>query len=418
MTDSTARLARPSHTESPLDAHISAKLNGEFGSVFLSELFQGGGQLALMLLLLELVSEWPRVLLNPDPWLLLGVAMGQSAWLARARQRHVPLSGWSRLVGVGIYVLVESAVEGLRFFAAPHHLSFVVLSGLYAMGVAWEEGQPRGARAIVGTVVARLCQASGPVLYYIALDLHGSDWLAGVDGFLASSAHEFLVTLALAQGASLVALSLTSHRQTQVIEQLVSLLKQLSRWGYGDQVVNHVLRSGLTEGAQRAERVIAFIDVRGFTPWSESRPPEEVVQMLNTFYAAVLQGGGAAVIKTKMSGDEVLLVALPGQASTQAVCAALSAARQALGPWGLDAGAGLWQGPVVEGFFGAHDAQVHDVIGDTVNTAHRLCGQAGAGQLLRGPVQDDEPLAWGESAVWVDVKGKSQPVRALLSRVT
>jgi adenylate cyclase len=416
MTDSPPLPDHPVGTESPLDAHINAKLYGEFGSVFVSELFQGGGQLALMLLLLELVSEWPRVLLNPDPWLLLAVAIGQSAWLARARQRHTHVPVWGRLVGVVVYVAVESLVEGLRFFAAPHHVSFMLLSGLYALGMAWEHHHARRHWAVAGTVVARLAQAAGPVLYYIALDLNGRDWLAGLGGFLDSSAHAFLLILALGQAASLVALSLAGHRQAQVIEQLVSLLKQLSRWGFGDQVVNHVLRHGGAQGAQRAERVIAFIDVRGFTPWSESRTPEAVVAMLNAFYAAVLQAAGSAAIKTKMGGDEVLLV-LAGGSATPVVCRALSAARQALAVWGLDAGAGLWQGPVVEGFFGAHDAPVHDVIGDTVNTAHRLCGQAGPGQLLWGPVQADTPLAPGEAALWVEVKGKSQPVQVVARSV-
>lgn len=413
MTDSPPLSTGPGNPPSQLDAHVHAKLKGEWGSLFVSELFQGGGQLALMLLLLELVSEWPRVLFYPDPWLLLAVAMGQSAWLARARQRLVRVAGWGRLVGVAIYVVVESLVEGLRFFTAPHHVSFMLLSGLYALGMAWEQGHAQGHRAVVGTVVARLAQAAGPVLYYIALDLHGSDWLTGLSGFWASTAHAFLLVLALGQAASLVALSLASHRQARVIEQLVSLLKQLSRWGYGDQVVNHVLRHGGAQGAQRAERVIAFIDVRGFTPWSESRPPEVVVAMLNAFYAAVLQAAGSAAIKTKMGGDEVLLVLPVGESATPVVCRALSAARQALAVWGLDAGAGLWQGPVVEGFFGAHDAPVHDVIGDTVNTAHRLCGQAGPGQLLWGPVRADAPLAQGETALWVEVKGKSQPVQVV-----
>ncbi|OIQ65514.1 hypothetical protein GALL_529270 [mine drainage metagenome] len=76
----------------------------------------------------------------------------------------------------------------------------------------------------------------------------------------------------------------------------------------------------------------------------------------------------------------------------------------------LSAGAGLWIGPVVEGFFGAQSVQIHDVIGDTVNTAKRLCDQAQGGQLLVGPL---ERLA-DESAPQrrIQVKGKHQPVTA------
>lgn len=402
----------PSASADALDEHISTTLHGDVWSLFLSELVQGVGQLALMLLLLEVVLEWPGVWRNPDPWLLLAVAVGQSAWLARVRQRQQTPPAGGRLWGLLVYATVEGVLEGARFFVAPHHLTFAVLSVFYALGMAMEHRHGEGWLAVAGTVLARLAQALGPVLYYVALDLHGSNWLLGVQDFLSSPAHAFLFVLALAQAASLVVLTLTGHRQSRVIGQLVQLLKQLSRWGYGDRVVSHVLRQGGAVPAQRVDRVIAFIDVRGFTAWSECHSPEQVVAMLNTFYAAVLQGAGPGAMKVKLSGDEALLVFPLGEASVDAACGGLAAARTALAPWGLDAGAGLWQGPVIEGFFGARDAPVHDVIGDSVNTAHRLCSQARAGQMLLGPIDVHPVRVADASPIWIGVKGKSQPVGA------
>lgn len=82
-------------------------------------------------------------------------------------------------------------------------------------------------------------------------------------------------------------------------------------------------------------------------------------------------------------------------------------------PLHLSAGAGLWVGPVVEGFFGAQTAQIHDVIGDTVNTAKRLCDHAQqAGQLLAGPV--DWLTDTTGPRISIHAKGKSQPVVAAL----
>ena len=37
----------------------------------------------------------------------------------------------------------------------------------------------------------------------------------------------------------------------------------------------------------RSERTIMFMDIRGFTSWSESRMPEEVVAMLNRYYDTI-----------------------------------------------------------------------------------------------------------------------------------
>ncbi|MFZ4479114.1 MAG: hypothetical protein ACOYNZ_04365, partial [Rhodoferax sp.] len=81
----------------------------------------------------------------------------------------------------------------------------------------------------------------------------------------------------------------------------------------------------------------------------------------------------------------------------------------------LSAGAGLWVGPVVEGFFGTETAQIHDVIGDTVNTAKRLCDQAQGGELLAGPVQAVASSAGRH--INLRAKGKAEPVTAAVYRV-
>jgi adenylate cyclase len=88
--------------------------------------------------------------------------------------------------------------------------------------------------------------------------------------------------------------------------------------------------------------------------------------------------------------------------------AAMRATISAVQPSQLSAGAGLWIGPVVEGFFGAQEAPVHDVIGDTVNTAKRLCDQAQPGQLLAGPLAALPDHAAPTTSI--QAKGEHQPV--------
>ena len=87
-----------------------------------------------------------------------------------------------------------------------------------------------------------------------------------------------------------------------------------------------------------------------------------------------------------------------------------SPAIAAVQPLQLSAGAGLWVGPVVEGFFGAQAAQIHDVIGDTVNTAKRLCDHAQPGQLLSGPIAQGADS--GAAQVSILAKGKAHPIIA------
>ena len=393
-----------------LDKQVNATLQGTWLGLFLNELFQGVGQLALFLLLLEVVWEWGNNLGKPDVYVLFTMALGQSAWLAWRRFKGQALPWWSRLAGVFCYALVESLIEGSAFFIKPKHITFGILMLLFAWGAALEARNQQPKIAILGVVLSRTAQGLGPLLFYIALDLKGQPWLAGFSDFFTSAPHTFLLALAITQVGALISLAVVTRRQQGVIVGLLHQLKTLSRWGFGSRVVEAVLRDSGSQSASRVERAIGFIDVRGFTAWSEARPPEEVIQMLNRFYAAVLEACGDALIKSKMSGDEVLLVLHADPKALTTLQKALHAAITAVQPLHLSAGAGLWVGPVVEGFFGAQAAQIHDVIGDTVNTAKRLCDHAQPGQLLAGPVACGADT--GVAQVSILAKGKTRPIVA------
>ena len=393
-----------------LDRKINTTLQGSWLGMFLNELFQGVGQLALFLLLLEVVWEWGNNLSKPDMYLLLTMALGQSAWLAGRRLKEQALPWWSRLAGLFFYALVESLIEGGGFFFKPKHLTFGVLTLLFAWGAALEARSQQPKTAMMGVILSRTAQGLGPLLFYIALDLKGQAWVAGFSDFFSSAPHTFLLALAITQIGALISLALVTRRQQAVIVDLLHQLKTLSRWGFGSRVVEAVLRDSGAQSASRVERAIGFIDVRGFTAWSETRPPEDVIHMLNGFYAAVLDACGDDLIKSKMSGDEVLLVLRADQRALSTMQTALRAAIDAVQPLQLSAGAGLWVGPVVEGFFGAQAAQIHDVIGDTVNTAKRLCDHAQPGQLLSGPIAQGADS--GAAQVSILAKGKAHPIIA------
>ena len=398
-----------------LDQQVSATLKGSWLSFFLTDLFQGVGHLALLLLMLEAIWEWNFMFTKPDVYVLSIAALGQSAWLARRRFQGLALPWWSRLVGLAAYALMESLIEGISFFDRPKHLTFIVLMLMYAWGAALEEHDDKPGRAVAGVCLSRTAQALGPLLFYIALDVKGMPWLEGILDFFSSSSHLYLFVLAIMQAGAYISLSLLARRQQSVIVDLTQQLKTLSRWGFGSQVVKDVLRDGGSQAASRIERAIGFIDVRGFTAWSETHPPEQVIGMLNGFYAAILDACGADLVKSKMSGDEVLLVLHANASAIPLMRRALAAALATLAPMQLTAGAGLWVGSVVEGFFGTQTAQIHDVIGDTVNTAKRLCDHARGGQLLAGPLS--QPADPTQERISISAKGKTEPVLAAIYAV-
>ena len=407
-----AAVVRGRRKSDALDQRVNATLQGSWLGLFLIELFQGVGQLALCLLLLEAIWEGSASFVKPDVYALVVMALGQSAWLAQRQLKGLSQPWWSRLVGLVFYATVESLIEGASFFIKPKHITFAVLMLVYAWGAALESDRAKPLRALAGIVFSRTAQGLGPLFFYVALDLREKPWFEGVSGFFNSPAHAFLMALAITQVGALIALALVNRRQQTVISDLLHQLKTLSRWGFGSRVVEAVLRDSGARAASRVERAIGFIDVRGFTAWSEAHAPEEVINMLNRFYAAALGACGDKLIKSKMSGDEVLLVLRADGSALPIMQTALHAAIMAVQPQQLSAGAGLWVGPVVEGFFGAQEAQVHDVIGDTVNTAKRLCDAAQGGQLLAGPVKSLPDNAAPTTSI--RAKGKIQPVVAAI----
>src|SRR5205814_4855713 len=105
-------------------------------------------------------------------------------------------------------------------------------------------------------------------------------------------------------------------------------------------------------------------------------PPEEVVDLLNRFFATVVrvvdaEGGWV----NKFEGDAALAVFGAPTDQPDHAARALRAARRLgaeLEPLGVDAGIGVSSGPVVAGNVGAENRYEDTVIGDPVNEAARL----------------------------------------------
>lgn len=132
-------------------------------------------------------------------------------------------------------------------------------------------------------------------------------------------------------------------------------------------------------GESRAEvsRIIAFIDIAGYTPNARKRSNAELAAFHDGFYSIVAQAatasGGRVV---KYLGDGALLT-WPDTGADSAVKAMLglrNAARRWMGErgWHTDLVVKVHAGDVVEGPFGPPEDRRHDVIGDAVAVTARL----------------------------------------------
>ena len=143
----------------------------------------------------------------------------------------------------------------------------------------------------------------------------------------------------------------------------------------------------------RNEATIVFVDIRGFTAYSEIKEPEQIVDVLNEYFElatqAISKHGGYV---DKFIGDAVLGVFGVPVFHENHVERAVKAAIEMLNQFEQERpgksdlfksiGIGINTGVVVSGNIGSQDKMEYTVIGDTVNVASRLNGLAGPGEIV------------------------------------
>ena len=201
------------------------------------------------------------------------------------------------------------------------------------------------------------------------------------------------ITVGVGLIASAVLGVTVAARTTRLVEQAAreTLLSESARAKLGayisPQVADIVLReSELRLGGERQEVAVLFSDLRGFTSYSESLEPEEIVDQLNDYMRAMVdtiaRHGG---IVDKFMGDGIMAVfgapePREDDADRAIECARAmmgaidqhNAAREANGLPRMRHGIGVHYGTVVAGNVGTAERAAYTVIGDTVNLASRL----------------------------------------------
>jgi len=174
-------------------------------------------------------------------------------------------------------------------------------------------------------------------------------------------------------------------------------------------------------GGTTTDLGVLFADIRGFTAWSEQARPAEVSALLRRFYAHAERTLFPEAIIDKLIGDEVMALYLPMLGPVGDLPALmLDHARRLLeavaggddATDGIGVGVGLDFGEAYVGNIGDRDLFDFTAVGDVVNTAARLQGQAGAGEIVLSgrlaAMLDEVP---GEPVDLV-LKGKAEPVSA------
>ena len=177
--------------------------------------------------------------------------------------------------------------------------------------------------------------------------------------------------------------------------------------------------------SHRREIVVVFCDLRGFTAFAETAEPEEVLELLREYHAAL----GPLVSQYEgtldhFSGDGIMVFFNdpvpchdPAERAVRMAVAMRAAAGNLIAAWrrrdrDLGFGVGVAQGYATLGQIGFADRSDYTAIGTVCNLAARLCAEAKDGQIL----MSGRVAAAVEQTVRLEkmdnlaLKGLSQPV--------
>ncbi len=223
---------------------------------------------------------------------------------------------------------------------------------------------------------------------------------------------------------------LALHDYWQVEQSYQATLKEFGRYVNPHVVKKWINKSSAQHIAEKVESktiTVLFSDIRGFTSLSENRSPEEVVALLNRYFAlqveVIFRFNGTV---DKFIGD--CIMAFWGapldnpEHARDAVLAAI-AMSEALEkfkrdnsdlPPDFDVGIGIHSGTAVVGSIGSDMRKEFTAIGDTVNLASRIEGQTK--DLARILVSQETVLLCGDALDFhplgsYKVKGREQAVQ-------
>ncbi|GAA4472181.1 adenylate/guanylate cyclase domain-containing protein [Rhodococcus olei] len=191
----------------------------------------------------------------------------------------------------------------------------------------------------------------------------------------------------------------------------------------GREVADAAIARNPELGGEERQIAVFFIDLVGSTTIAATRPPSEVVELLNRFFAVVVdevESHGGLI--NKFEGDAALAIfGAPAELDDPEGCA-LAAALQIRDRLLVEvpdcrAAIGVAAGVAVAGNIGARNRFEYTVIGDPVNEAARLCelaksvpGALVASERSVAAAAPDVSQRWalGDSVV---LRGRAVPTR-------
>ena len=316
-----------------------------------------------------------------------------------ASARHVPKSIVGQVVNERVAILTDNAAEDERFKGK----SIMLQSVRSAMG-------------------APLMSSDGTVLGLIYVDNLTSTHAFNDEDL------EFLIAF-----SGVAAVAIENGQLGDRLRREAMVLSNFQRYFAPDlakQIAEHGEEVKL--GGEKRPVVIFFSDIRGFTSMSENLTPESVAKLLGEYFnemvEIVFRHGGTL---DKFIGDAIMALwgaplaseddadkAMRAAIDMQRALVPLNEHWKATGQPEVAIGIGINFGEVFAGNIGSEQRMEYTVLGDAVNTASRLCSNAGRGEIMISEpffqrLKNPPPT---ESREPIKVKGKAKPVANYLAK--
>jgi adenylate cyclase len=316
-----------------------------------------------------------------------------------ASARHVPKSIVSQVMTERVAILTDNAAEDERFKGK----SILMQSVRSAMG-------------------APLLASTGAGLGIIYVDN-----LTATHAFKEDDL-DFLIAF-----AGVASVAIENGQLADRLRREALVLSNFQRYFSPDlakQIADHGEEVKL--GGAKRDVVILFSDIRGFTSMSEKMDPDDVALLLREYFTEMVEiifrHGGTL---DKFIGDAIM--ALWGAPFTteddadKALSAAIEMQRKlvelnvhwaASGKPKVQIGIGINCGQVFAGNIGSEQRLEYTVLGDAVNTASRLCSNAGKDEIMISELlyQRLKTQVAVEAREPIKVKNKEQPVSIYLAK--
>jgi class 3 adenylate cyclase len=323
-------------------------------------------------------------------WVTLAVRLVPDERMATLVPPLVLVLFGTAIVNVSLAVLFVGPQFGVAaiYFVEIPLLSFFLMRRPWAVAVT--------AAAMVGYACALVALDEPPAPIEQFLNVLASAVAAGV--LVGGMANRIDLARRAERDAKAKLADLNQHLEQRVTEQVDELERtgRLRRF-LAPQVAEVVTSAGADEllAPHRRDIAVFFVDLRGFTAFTNAVGPEHIVFVLGDYYEAVgsiLEAHHATI--GGFDGDGVMAYIGDPVARADAAIAAITMAQdiarkldERVGKWSvgehhLGYGIGLTHGTATLGLVGFEGRYDYTPVGAVVNLASRLCADAHNGEIV------------------------------------